>query len=235
MIKNCKPKVAIINYGLGNLFSVQQACRINGLEGIITSTKEEIKSADAVILPGVGAFRAAMETLKRLHLTDVIKEAIETSKPFLGVCLGMQLLMEKSYEFGKCEGLGIIEGEVVRFNNPISETGKILKIPQVGWNAIYSVENKNGNSWSNSLFQDISNHEYMYFVHSYYIKPKNQEACLSMSRYGDVEFCSSLQSGNMFACQFHPERSGHEGLKIYNKFAELIKKDKTEVLDARKP
>ncbi len=223
-----RPKVAIINYGMGNLFSVKQACKYCGLDAIITYSRDEIRSADAVILPGVGAFADAMETLQRLHLTDTIKEAAFSSKPFMGICLGMQLLCKRSYEFGEHNGLGIVKGSVVRLDKPKDSQGNILKVPQVGWNTIYKRESSRG-SWQDSLLEGLSDGEYMYFVHSYYVKLHAPQLCLSMTRYGDIEFCSSLKYKNIFACQFHPERSGAQGLKIYKALAVSVLKNKNRV------
>jgi len=217
---NDKPKVAIINYGLGNLFSIKQACAINGLDGVITFEPEEILSAQAVILPGVGAFGSAMEALRRLQLIRVLKEFAASLKPFVGICLGMQLLLDKSYEFGEHQGLGIIKGLVVPFRQPKDDSGRILKVPQVGWNTIYKTNLK---LWDDSFLKDVSDQEFMYFVHSFYVKMSDSSICLSLSRYGDVEFCSSFKADNIFACQFHPERSGPEGLKVYKQLATAAK------------
>jgi len=220
-----KSKVAIVNYGVGNLFSVKQACEKCGMDAVITFSKSEIRSADAVILPGVGAFGAAMNALRRLHLIDIIKEAVFSLKPFVGVCLGMQLLMEKSYEFGEHDGLGIVKGTVVRFEDLKSNSHRVLKIPHIGWNTFYKpkadVEKK---TWKGSFLESFSENKSMYFVHSYYVKLNDSKTCLSMSQYGDTEFCSSLQYKNIFACQFHPERSGPEGLRIYEALASKLRK-----------
>lgn len=211
--KTQKPTVAIIDFGMGNLFSVKHACNKVGLEAIITSSPHEISEASAAILPGVGAFGEAMATLKRLDLVEVIKEMGSSNRPLLGICLGMQLLMSESHEFGRHQGLGIVEGEVLRFEGP-------QKVPQIGWNQI-SLNGKP--SWGHSLLNQINDGEYMYFVHSFYAKPLKQEVVVSTTRYGEKIFCSSLTQKNIFATQFHPERSGPEGLKIYQNFASLIK------------
>jgi glutamine amidotransferase len=219
-----KFRVAIVDYGMGNLFSVSQACQHVGLDETITSSRDEILSADAVILPGIGAFGDAMATLKRLDLVEVLRDVAASGKPLIGVCLGLQLLMAESFEFGRHQGLGIIEGEVVRFDNPMEGTRK-LKVPQVGWNSIYQVErqdNGKDDGWKDSPYAGIKDGEFMYFVHSYIVRPEDRNVILSVSRYGQVEFCSSIHSGNIFACQFHPERSGSEGLKIYRNLAAHI-------------
>jgi glutamine amidotransferase len=213
---NSDPRVAIVDFGLGNLYSVHHACRKVGLEAVITSSRQAILEADAVILPGVGAYRDAMENLRRLDLVSVLHDIAASDKPLLGVCLGMQLLMSESYEFGHFEGLGIIKGSVVHFGQP-QEDGRGLKVPQIGWNRIH--ESGQGMDWNMSLLAGVPDEAYMYFVHSYVVQPSDQQWTLSTTRYGNVEFCSSLQKGNVFACQFHPERSGQRGLAIYQNLA----------------
>lgn len=223
--KPTNKKVAIVDYGMGNLFSVKHACECVGLNAKVTSSKEEILSADLVILPGVGAFGDAMEALRNLDLVNTLKVVHESSKPIVGICLGMQLLMSEGHEFGRHKGLGIIKGQVVPFDNPIDDSQKSLKVPQVGWNHIYSTKNNHtADVWKNSILEGINNNEFMYFVHSFYVKPENSEVILSKSNYGGIEFCSTLQYENISACQFHPERSGQQGLKIYTNFISLLKK-----------
>ncbi len=225
MIESNEPNVAIVDYGVGNLFSVKHACDSVGLQASITSRKQEILSAEAVILPGVGAFGDAIEALRRLDLIQVLREVAASSSPFMGICLGMHLLMDESHEFGNHKGLGIIKGPVIRFDNPIDISGKRLKVPHIGWNRIYKAEKGTGrNPWLNTMLNGLENGEYVYFVHSFYVKPENSELSLSITQYGDVEFCSSLQYKNIFACQFHPERSSLQGLKIYRNMASFIKK-----------
>ena len=217
--------VAIVDHGLGNLYSVKQACAQVGLDACITSCRQEILLADAVILPGVGAYRDAMETLTRLDLVSVLRDVAASSNPLLGICLGVQLLMTESCEFGNHKGLGIIEGSVVRFPDP-REGKRKLKVPQIGWNHIRSTRVKNKptpNTWAETLLEGLSDGEYMYFVHSYIVQPHDPSVVLSTSRYGHVSFCSSLQFRNVFACQFHPERSGVEGLKLYGNLAKRLR------------
>ena len=216
------PRVAIIDYRMGNVFSVKNACNAVDLYAEITSSKKEVLKADALILPGVGSFGEAMQTLRELDLVETIKDAA-LSKPFLGICLGMQLLMKGSHEFGYHEGLGIINGDVVRFENLGDCIGGEIKIPHIGWNRIYNIERDyNKKEWHNSLLKGLYNEEFMYFVHSYYVRPEDSNVVLSVSRYGNIEFCSSLSSDHIFACQFHPERSGPRGLKIYENLKGLI-------------
>lgn len=215
MVESKDFKVAIIDFGMGNLFSIKNACEYIGLQANITSSQQEVLSADAVILPGIGAFGDAMEALRRLDLIHVLRE-IAYSKPFIGICLGMQLLMSESCEFGYHQGLGIVKGSVVRFDNLTGPSGRKLKVPHVGWNRIYKPErNRRSAFWINTMLEGIEGNEFMYFVHSFYVKPEDPNTALSLSRYGDIEFCSSLRFQNIFACQFHPERSGPNGLRIY--------------------
>jgi len=217
------PMVAIVDYGLGNLFSVKQACTFAGLSSIITNSRKDILDADAVILPGVGAYGDAMLTLCRLDLVHVLRDIVETPKPLVGICLGLQLLMTESYEYGCHKGLGIIEGPVVKFDAP-KERERILKVPHIGWNRIF--QPVNGLWWHETLLDRIDEGEHMYFVHSYVIQPQDSNLILSTSRYGNIEFCSSIQHHNVFACQFHPERSGPKGLQIYHNLANGLKKIK---------
>jgi len=226
MIESNKPKVAIIDYGVGNLFSVKNACERVGLQADITFSKQEILSAEAVILPGVGAFGGAMDALKRLDLLSILKEIAASSRPFMGICLGMHLLMDDGSEFGDHKGLGIIKGSVIRFSNPADDTGKRLKVPHVGWNHVSKKEGHNLSSWSDSPLEGLADGEFMYFVHSFYVKPADPALTLSTTKYGDIEFCSSLQYNNVFACQFHPERSDLQGLKVYMNMASIINSNK---------
>lgn len=217
-------EVSIVDYGLGNLFSVKHACKKAGFDAEITSSKEDILKSDAVILPGVGAFGNAMETLKNLELADTLKEAALSGKPFLGICLGMQLLMSESDEFGNHQGLDIIKGSVVRFDKPVDDKGKRLKVPQVGWNTINVFDSSLHNgTWEGSIFEGIDSGEFMYFVHSFYVKPDDPDVVLSTSEYGNIQFCSGLNYKNIYACQFHPERSGIKGLQVYHNFFNLIR------------
>lgn len=217
------PRVAIIDYEMSNVLSVQRACENSGLNAFVTSDKTEVLSADASILPGVGAFGDAMDALRKLDLVDAIYKFVESGKPFMGICLGMQLLMSRSFEFGEHEGLSIVKGDTVIFNEPQTESGEILKVPQVGWNHIhYSNERQAVNLWKDTLLNGIEDGEYMYFVHSYYVMPDDFSIVVSKTRYGNIDFCSSFQVDNIFACQFHPEKSGPKGLEICNNFRNMI-------------
>lgn len=196
---------------MGNLFSVKHACRTLGYEATITNDAKTIEKSDAIILPGVGAFGEAMQSLRNLHLIAQIKEFINLGKPFMGICLGFQLLFTESEEFGNYNGLDIFKGSVKKF--PQNNNGKNIKVPQIGWNRIYSGNNEN--LWGQSPLKDIKNREYMYFIHSFFVNPEEDSIILSRTSYEGFEYCSSIKKDNVFACQFHPEKSGLEGLKIY--------------------
>lgn len=220
---------------MGNLFSVKQACEYVGLTAVITSSRQDIGRSAALILPGVGAFGDAMDTLARLDLVEVLRDVAASPKPLLGICLGMQLLMSESSEFGKHSGLGIIEGEVVPLQNSVEGTST-LKVPQVGWNRIHvpgSGQNQIGPGltdsnwtinpdWKSPLLRGIPDGEYFYFVHSFFAQPADEAVIVSTTPYGPNKFCSSLRLNNIFGCQFHPERSGPGGLKMYRNLAELV-------------
>ncbi|MBO4927986.1 MAG: imidazole glycerol phosphate synthase subunit HisH [Clostridiales bacterium] len=196
--------IAIIDYGMGNLGSVEKALAFLGYESEITDDPSKVMCADGVILPGVGAIGAAMEALSSKGLDKVVREYIATGKPFLGICLGMQMLFDTSEEsFGgePVKGLSVLPGKVVRFSSDMG-----LKIPQIGWNALRS---------RNSILPDK---EYVYFVHSYYCVPEQEEDIAATVDYG-IEYCCSVKRDNVFACQFHPEKSGEAGLRILNRWA----------------
>ena len=226
-------QVAIIDYGLGNLFSVKNACEHAGLHAVVTSSKQEVMAADAVVLPGVGAFGDAMAVLNKLDLVEPLREIAASSKPLVGICLGIQLFMTESYEFGRHLGLGIIEGPVVRFEDAKDTGGAVqprtmLKVPHVGWNRIFRPNAGGPDPWSDTPLHEFRDGDFMYFVHSFYARPKDPKVILSTTRYGDTEFCSSLRYRNIFACQFHPERSGLQGLKIYHSLASTIQLQKAQ-------
>ena len=216
---------------MGNLFSVKNACEQVGMEAGITSNAREIRQAGAVILHGVGAFGEAMKTLRRLGLVDLLQEVAASGKgkPFIGICLGMQLLMTESFEFGRHPGLGLIKGQVVRFEPPPKREAlkPSLKVPQIGWNQIHPVSPRGwGDSPETSPLAGLSPGEYMYFVHSFHalvrLTGEDSFSILSATQYGPVSFCSSFRRGNIVAFQFHPERSGPIGLQIYKNLAQWI-------------
>ena len=200
-------KIAIIDYGMGNLRSVQKAFEKNGADCIVTNDHDAIRSATKIVLPGVGAFKDAMKNLRQLGLVELLnQEVLVNKKHFLGICLGMQLVAKKSYEFGETEGLGWIDATIVKF--PQSD----LKIPHVGWNNVtFNITSK--------LFENIPNESDFYFVHSYYFK-SNNDFCIGSSEYG-VNFTCAIQRENIFAVQFHPEKSQIYGLELLKNFANL--------------
>ena len=195
---------------MSNLHSIQAACKKVGLSSIVTSDTNEILTAKIAILPGVGAFSVAMDHLKELKLDVCIKQFIETGRPFIGICLGLQLLFDRSEEFGDCSGLGVIEGSVKKFKFNQKQHTK-YPVPQIGWNKI----NSNGKEWGDTLLSMNNDKDFMYFVHSYYVVPRNDNVILSTTDYGKQKYCSSVQYNNIFASQFHPEKSGVIGLKLY--------------------
>ncbi|MDD4159747.1 MAG: imidazole glycerol phosphate synthase subunit HisH [Synergistaceae bacterium] len=200
--------IAIIDYGAGNLQSVQNALNFIGCPSTVTSAPAEIKSANGVILPGVGAFGSAMAEIHRHGMADTIIDAAKSGKPFIGVCAGMQLLFEESEESPGVPGLGVLNGKVLLF-----PSGQGLKIPHMGWNSI-AVQKKS------RLLEKLSGQPYMYFVHSYYVKADNEEIVSARTNYG-ITFDAAVEQGNLFGCQFHPEKSGTEGISILKRFAEL--------------
>lgn len=209
-------KVAIIDYQMSNLYSVSHACDYVGLNASITSDKNKLMEADIAILPGMGAFGDAMKNLKKLELIDAIKSFVKTGRPFFGVCLGLQLIFSESEEFGHHQGLDLVKGKVVSFNT-LKQKDQILKVPQIGWNKIYHPEYKK--IWKKIPFKGLSNNEFMYFVHSYVVVPEDLRLSTSLTNYEGIEYCSSIKSGNIFATQFHPEKSGPKGLMIYKNLA----------------
>ncbi len=222
--------VAIIDYGMGNLYSVQQACAAVGLPSIITDWPGDVVQADAVILPGVGAMRDAMATLDRSGMAEVLIQHAALAKPFFGVCLGMQLLMTDGVEFGRHKGLGVVDGSVVGLAVS-SADGYKLKIPHVGWNTIDCFPNSTDMApLAGTPLEGMRNGQCMYFVHSYHVAPTDASVWVATTRYGDLEFCSALRQGSVFGCQFHPERSGPHGIQVYETFARQVRaaREKTE-------
>lgn len=200
--------IAIIDYGAGNLHSVKSALDFLGAESTITNITAEIESASGVILPGVGSFKDAMQSMQKSGLVDAVKRAATSGKPFLGICLGLQLLFDSSEESPDTKGLGILPGKVVKF--PSIEG---LKVPHIGWNSLEITQ-------PNGLLKDLGSTSYVYFVHSYYLQADNQEVVASNTDYG-VKFNSSIQQENLCAVQFHPEKSGETGLKILSNFIDM--------------
>ena len=199
--------IAIIDYGVGNLFSLTQSLKKIGVESVITGNKEQIEQADRLILPGVGAFGDAAQKLRNSGLDQVIKSQVGAGKPLLGICLGMQLLFDKSYEYGEHSGLGLIKGEVL----PLADYVSGLKIPHMGWNSLEFVDN-------NPIFSNLNEGEYVYFVHSYFAKCS--EGLSAVTDYG-MKVTAAVRKGNVYGVQFHPEKSGAAGLEILKVFNQV--------------
>ena len=203
--------IVVIDYGMGNLRSVQKAFEKFCSSVIVSASAKDILRADKIILPGVGAFKIAMNELKKRGLIDPIKESIEKGKPFLGICLGLQLLFSESEEGGRIKGLDIIKGKVKRFKEKDG-----LKIPHIGWNTIRG----KGQGTRDKVMNKIPDKSYMYFVHSYYVAPKDKGVILCETDYGE-NFTSGVRKDNIYGFQFHPEKSQSAGLKIVENFVNL--------------
>ena len=200
--------VGIVDYGVGNLFSLRSSLEAIGADAFVSSNPEELKKADRILLPGVGAFGDAAEKLRNSGLADFVKEEVKNGKPLLGICLGMQLLFEKSFEYGEHKGLGLIKGNIVPMSGRIPEG---LSIPHIGWNALSFKKNS-------ILFKYINEGDCVYFVHSFY-GCDCDESVTATAEYG-IDITACVESGNVFGCQFHPEKSGDVGLKILKAFCE---------------
>jgi glutamine amidotransferase len=200
-------KIGIIDYERGNIRSVEKALIKMDCSVVVTSHPADIKTFDAVILPGVGAFKDCMEKLYKLNLIDALYVIFENRVPFLGICLGMQILFNKSYEFGEHKGLDVIKGEVVRFESNV-------KIPHMGWNEVNKIKNS-------PLLKDIPDGTYFYFDHSYYVLP-DEDVTITITPY-NKKFCSAIQKDNIFATQFHPEKSQKWGLRLLQNFYNFCK------------
>lgn len=218
--------IAIIDYGMGNLRSVEKGFRKVGVDVTVTNSPAVVRKADAVVLPGVGAFKDCMRELTNLKLIDAVVDAIKKGKPYLGICLGLQVLFSESEEFGKCRGLDVLRGKVKKFQGTSYKVqeGKLatcnlqlatLKVPHMGWNEIKIQKN-------NPLFKEIPDKSYFYFVHSFYVVPEDTSIISTTTDYG-IEFTSSVRKDNIFAVQFHPEKSQAVGLQVLKNFGEIVK------------
>jgi len=203
--------IAIIDFGMGNVRSVQNAFSNVGFYSIVTDDIDEIKTAKAIVLPGVGAFRDAITVLRNKKIDKVIKQVIKLNKPLLGICLGMQLLLSFSEEGGKYQGLNILSGRVKKFPS-------IVKSPQMGWNSIRFI--RQTSQGTNLLFKGIPDNSFFYFVHSFYCQIKEEQFASSITHYG-INYVSSIRKKNLFGVQFHPEKSSQQGLKILKNFGDL--------------
>ncbi len=206
--------INIIDYEMGNLRSVEKAFESLGFSVRVSANPADIKTADKVVLPGVGAFRDCISNLRNGGFVEPLLEHIDAGKPMLGICVGMQMLFDVSEEFGQHQGLGLIPGKVVRFPAGMVENNERLKVPHMGWNNI-SIKQQS------PLFKDIEDESFVYFVHSYYCAAEKSADIAATCRYGDVELCASIWRDNIMATQFHPEKSQTVGLNIFRNFGEL--------------
>ena len=208
--------IAVIDYGVGNLFSLLSSLNYVGLDTKLTNDIEEIKNAKGIILPGVGAFRDAIGNLEKYGLKEILINEAKNGKPFLGICLGMQMLFEKSYEYGEYEGLGLINGTVEEIKKYIPENSD-LKIPHMGWTSLAI----NDGFKDDKILKDVDNNEYVYYVHSYFAKTDTKNI-VAYSEYG-TKIPGIVKNENVYGMQFHPEKSGDTGLKLLKNWGELIK------------
>lgn len=205
--------IGIIDYGVGNLFSLTASLRYIGEEPVVTGKREELEKADRIILPGVGAFEDAMKKLRSSGLDRVVMEQVERGKPMLGICLGMQLLFEESFEYGHHRGLGLVKGRIASISEDLREKGiEGLKVPHIGWNSLSFSEDE-------PLFKYIDQGEYVYYVHSFYGRDC-EDSRIASSEYG-VKITGAVRNGRVYGTQFHPEKSGDTGLRILRAFVEI--------------
>ncbi|TWT55563.1 Imidazole glycerol phosphate synthase subunit HisH 1 [Thalassoglobus neptunius] len=207
--------IGIIDYGMGNLRSVQKAFEFLGVPAQIVSRPNEMEQFPGLILPGVGAFRDAIQEIRQKDFPTALRDSVDSGKPLLGICLGLQLLFETSYEDGEYEGLGLIDGDVVRFQNEPE-----LKIPHMGWNAVDTVQ-------AHPLLEGISNESHFYFVHSFFVRPTDRETVIGQTTHGTQPFASIVAKGNLMATQFHPEKSQRVGLQLLRNYANLVEESAT--------
>ncbi len=211
--------IAIVDYGMGNLRSVEKGFLKVGVEAKVTNSPKDIEKADGVVLPGVGAFRDCMKELTNLSLVDVVVDSIKKGTPYLGICLGLQVLFSESEEFGRCRGLDILRGRVKKFQVSSFESQEsdsvTLKVPHMGWNQIKIRKN-------NPLLAEIQDGTYFYFVHSYYVLPDDESIISTTTDYG-IEFTSMIWKDNIYAVQWHPEKSQTAGLRLLKNFGDVVK------------
>ena len=208
-----KPNFLIVDYGVGNLYSLRRAFQFLNASVDITEEPAALRKADAVILPGVGTFRAGVSGLTKRGLAEAVREFATSGKPMLGICLGAQLMLSRGFEFGEHDGLNLIPGKVTILER-LPDGGKI---PHIGWNSVYSSRTP----WENTIFDSLPNKFSVYFVHSYILEPDSPDHVLGLSSYGGLEFCSAVRKNNIYGCQFHPEKSGDVGEKILGNFLKL--------------
>ena len=208
-------KITIIDYGCGNILNLIRAIEFLGYEAETTRDKEKIIDSSHVILPGVGAFENAIRQFEKYNLRNTILEYTKLNKPLLGICLGMQILLTVSYEFGTHKGLNLIEGEVIKISN---KKNREIKIPHIGWNEIYL--NKEKKEWKNKILKSSSIGKSFYFVHSFVCITKDYDSTIAVCNYSDISIPAVIATGNVFGCQFHPEKSGDNGLAVLKNFCE---------------
>ena len=206
--------IVIVDYGVGNIHNAIRAFKKFCPNTRLSGNPKIILQADALVLPGVGSFESGMQGLKKRNLIDPIKEFTASGRPIIGICLGAQLLLSTGYEFGTHSGLGIALGQVEKF----PESGNV-KIPHIGWGKIYPPKNT---EWKDTILENVPKNSSMYFVHSYNLNPDSKDDVLAKAIYGGYEFCAAIKKGNIYGCQFHPERSGEIGLSIIKNFVESI-------------
>lgn len=211
-------KIVIVDYDVGNVRSMINAFKKIGIEPILSNKEDDIISADGVILPGVGAFAHGMENLNKYNLVNIIKKYTDSNKPFIGICLGMQMLLDESEEFSKTKGLGLISGKVIKLP---TQNSNYEKLPHVSWNEIKEKKTK----WNHTILNNVEQQSDVYFVHSFIASLDNENEILSTTEYSDYEFCSSIKKDNIYGCQFHPEKSGEIGLKIIKNFVNICKEN----------
>ncbi len=207
-------KVAIIDYGMGNIYSISQACKKVGIDVEATSSPNDVESSSGLIIPGVGAFKPAIDRLISSRMYDAIKKAISEEKPVLGICLGMQLLANRSFEHGEHEGLGVVKGDVVKF--PKQNNNIEIKTPNIGWSLVNSAEKNNSELWP------LLNNRYFYFLHSYYFQSNEKDLLNFYSENNGFKFCAAFNLKSILAVQFHPEKSGEAGLDIFEYYKRMI-------------
>lgn len=211
-------KITIVDYGMGNLFSVRKALEYCGATVQILSDPDLIDRSDKVVLPGVGAFSSGIKELTKSGINAALYSLVKRGTPLFGICLGMQMLFDSSEEHGDCQGLGILHGKILPVKN-YNDDGEKLKIPHIGWNEL--CRSRGRYDWTNTLLEGIKPYEAVYFVHSFMAKPLHRKDILAISNYCKNEIVAVVEHENIFGCQFHPEKSGQVGLKVLRKFIEL--------------
>lgn len=212
-----KKSVVVINYGMSNTLSIVRALEHCGARVLLSDNKNEIEKADYLVLPGVGAFYEGMEELEKRNIIPSIKKYIESDKPFLGICLGMQMMFDVSYEFKEASGLSLIKGKVEQLPTK-NQSGELNKVPHIAWSKLKKPDNV---SWNDTILKGIESGSYFYFVHSFYCKPDDKQNILAISPFYDFDFTAVARKSNVYGVQFHPEKSGETGLMVLKNFLSL--------------